>query len=149
MAGKQTNTDTHGAVVDRLREIAGQAVAGEAIEDAASHPDAELLELCATVLDLTAEANSIDREARRSKDPNITNPKFKEEMNKRDVKRDEARSPMARLSKHPARTAAGIYAKAFVLRTRHGTAPRLAMTLAEDLVMCPGLRALLWPAEGV
>jgi hypothetical protein len=42
---------------------------------------------------------------------------------------------------------AGIYAKAAVVRASKTGAADLAMSLAQDLLGCPGLRASLWPAE--
>jgi hypothetical protein len=134
-------------LVSRLRDAACQAAKGGAIAESAPHPDAELLELCAKVLDLRAEYSAIDREARKMSDPPFMgNPAFAAEMQKRDEVKDSCRAPMARLCKFQAKTAAGIYAKAHVLRVSHGGAPRLALSVAEDLINCPGLRASLWPA---
>jgi hypothetical protein len=53
---------------------------------------------------------------------------------------------MARVGKIAANTAAGVYVKAMVLRASYGTAPQLALSIARDLVNCPGLRSALWPA---
>jgi hypothetical protein len=53
---------------------------------------------------------------------------------------------MVRIRKMKATTAAGIYAKAAVVRASKTGAADLAMSLAEDLLACPGLRAALWPA---
>ena len=47
-----------------------------------------------------------------------------------------------------ATTAAGIYAKALIVRSSRSGAMLLAMSLAEDLIACPGLRESLWPAAG-
>jgi hypothetical protein len=58
-----------------------------------------------------------------------------------------AKPKMARIRKIKATTAAGIYAKAAVVRTSKTGAADLAMSLAEDLLDCPGLRASLWPAQ--
>jgi hypothetical protein len=46
-----------------------------------------------------------------------------------------------------ATTAAGIYAKAPVVRASRTGANVLAMSLAEDLVDCAELRQSLWPAD--
>ena len=43
--------------------------------------------------------------------------------------------------------AAGIYAKAMVVRASKTGAAGLAMSLAEDLISCEELRKSLWPAE--
>ena len=50
-------------------------------------------------------------------------------------------------AKIEARTAAGIFAKAMVVRASRSGAAGLGVSLAEDLINCPGLRASLWPAE--
>jgi len=141
------STHEFSPLVARLRDAACQAVKVGAIAEGAPHPDAELLELCAKVLDLRAEHDAIDREARKMPDAFVDNPAFKAEMDKRDNVTNSWRTPLARISKFPAKTAVGIYAKAHVLRIGRGDAPRLALSLAEDLVRCPGLRASLWPAE--
>ena len=46
-----------------------------------------------------------------------------------------------------AQTAAGIYAKAAVVKASKTGAACLARSLAEDLLACPGLREALWPAQ--
>ncbi len=43
-------------------------------------------------------------------------------------------------------TPAGIYAKALLVRSSTTGATELAMSLAIDLLDCPGLRESLWPA---
>jgi hypothetical protein len=55
-----------------------------------------------------------------------------------------AKPMMHRIRKLKATTAAGIYAKAAVVRASKTGAQDLAMSL--DLLDCPGLRASLWPA---
>lgn len=134
------------SVVFQLRAIATQAAMTGQVAEAAPHPDAELLTLCATVLDLSAKADAIDREARRLYYP-ADYPKFKAEIAKREGAKGERRSPMMRICKFSAKTAAGVYAKALVLRDCGGTAPALALSIADDLANCPGLRSSLWPAE--
>jgi hypothetical protein len=61
---------------------------------------------------------------------------------------ESAKPAMGRIRKMKATTAAGIYAKAAVVRASKTGAADLAMSLAEDLLACPGLRATLWPAGG-
>ena len=58
-----------------------------------------------------------------------------------------AKPAMGRIRKLKATTAAGIYAKAAAVRASKTGAADLAMSLAQDLLDCPGLRAALWPAE--
>jgi hypothetical protein len=57
--------------------------------------------------------------------------------------------PLIRIRKMKATAAAGIFAKAAVVRASKTGAADLAMSLAEDLLAAPGLRAALWPAEEV
>jgi hypothetical protein len=135
-----------GPLVARLREVAREAARGGPMAQPAPHPDAELVELCARVLDLRAEADAFSREARKMHNPIMGNPAFEAELKKRNACDNACRSPMARISKFEAKTPVGIYAKAHVLRTSHGHAPSLALSLAYDLTTCPGLRAILWPA---
>jgi hypothetical protein len=46
-----------------------------------------------------------------------------------------------------AMTPAGIFAKALAVRSSHTGAAVLAMSLADELIACPGLRQSLWPVE--
>ena len=50
------------------------------------------------------------------------------------------RTPMTRIGKLPAITAAGVHAKALVLRRSKGNAPKLAASLAGDVLALRGLR---------
>ena len=45
-----------------------------------------------------------------------------------------------------ATTPAGIFAKAIAVRSSRSGAAKLGLSLAQDLLDCPGLRAALWPA---
>jgi len=58
-----------------------------------------------------------------------------------------ASSFMTRAKKMRAITAGGVYAKALCVRASATGAAEFAMSLAEDLVSNPALRASLWPAE--
>jgi hypothetical protein len=136
-------------IVARLRDLARTAADSGKHQKAPANPDAELLELCSLVMDLRAEHDSIDREARKMPRAFMTNPAFAAEMKKKDALVAKWRSPLARVSKFEAKTAAGVYAKAHILRMSLGCAPRLAQSLADDLVNCEGLRAQLWPTEDV
>jgi hypothetical protein len=73
---------------------------------------------------------------------------------KADIHWEESRALMQRaktlmraLAKHQAQTAAGIYAKALVVRGSRTGAEALAHFLARDLAALPALRASLWPTE--
>lgn len=54
---------------------------------------------------------------------------------------------MLRISRTPAETSAGIYAKALIVRGSVTGAAGLARTLAADLIACSELRQSLWPHE--
>jgi hypothetical protein len=60
-----------------------------------------------------------------------------------------ARTLMRALAKQQAQTAAGIYAKALVVRGSRTGAEVLARSLARDLAALPALRASLWQAEAI
>ncbi len=141
-------TETVPAMV-RFRQIAAEARDHLLLADGPPHPDAALLDLCASYLDLSAEAEAISREARKQPSPYMDNPQFAAAMAQRDAKRAAAKLVLGRLGKTAASTAAGVYAKATIIVTQNGymTAPRFMLSLAADLVNAPGLRAVLWPAE--
>jgi hypothetical protein len=66
----------------------------------------------------------------------------------------EAEEAAKQLLRHVGRlratTPAGIYAKALLVRMAPSGAPKLAASLAEELVECKALRAVLWPSgDGV
>ena len=55
-----------------------------------------------------------------------------------------AKPIMRAMGKTPAKTAAGIYAKALLVRGSRTGAEVLARSLASDLAALPALRAMLW-----
>lgn len=135
------------STIAALRKLASRA-GTTSLPEAPTSADAKLLELCTTILEGHAEIDAIWREAQKIKPCNMfTNPVYAAEMEKRRNVRNRLLSPMIRLSKLSAKTGAGVYAKAAVLRCSRGSAERLALSLANDLTACPGLRASLWPAE--
>jgi hypothetical protein len=60
---------------------------------------------------------------------------------------ERAKQLTRQAAKLRATTPAGIFAKALVVRSSHTGAAVLAMSLADELIACPGLRQSLWPAE--
>ena len=130
-----------------LRLLATAAVLGgkETEIPAQPHPDAELLELCAQVLDLHAQHDAIWREARELPRPWMDDQTYRQEMAKRKDCAKIWKPALGRIGRIPSKTGAGIYAKAMVIRDGSGTAPALVLSLVEDLVACPGLRAAIWP----
>jgi hypothetical protein len=131
-----------------LRQLASTAARTGTTSSAPDHPDAELLKLCADVLDLHAEEERFSREASGIAHGTIANPAYRAVLDNRDACAAAWKPLLARIGKIPSKTPAGVYAKAMVLRRGYGTAPKLSLSLAEDLVACPGLRSSIWPAGG-
>jgi hypothetical protein len=61
--------------------------------------------------------------------------------------RKKAAQKMYWITKKPAQTPAGIYAKALVVKSSMTGAAKLARSLAADLIACRELRESLWPAQ--
>jgi hypothetical protein len=137
--------------VARLKQIATQSQDAILMEGAVN-PDHRLLDLCADALHYLSHAEKALGARRRLEWLNL-----KGEERDAAVARDRqlfaewqefegrGKPPLMAISKLKATTAAGIYAKAMVVRASKTGASGLAMTLAADLLDCPGLRASLWP----
>ena len=137
----------------RFRQLAAEARDHLLLADGPPHPDADLLDLCAEALHHLSHAEKARAARRLNNWPSL-------EGEARKVAQAEwerlygvyregesaGKAPLFRITKMKATTAAGIYAKAMVVRCSQTGAAGLAMTLAEDLIACPGLRAALWPA---
>jgi hypothetical protein len=146
----RTKPDFQSAIT-LFRQIAAQT--GDALlTEGPVNPDHQLLDLCASALHhLVAAQRAYD--ARRvgewsqlEGDAQEARRKLDAELLKEWYDRNAGAKPaMARITKMKASTAAGIYAKAAVVRASKTGAAGLAMTLAQDLLDCPGLRAVLWP----
>ncbi len=145
-------TETVPAMI-RFRQLAAESRDHLLLADGPPHPDADLLDLCAEALHHLGHAqkaydardvhgwgtgDKAEQAARRAKDARLLEEHYAGERAGKPV--------MARIAKMKATTAAGIFAKAMVVRCSKTGAAGLAMTLAEDLIACPGLRAALWPA---
>jgi hypothetical protein len=145
-----------GPAIARLRLIAITST-DNALTEGPVNADRTLLDLCADALHslvhaerayhsrdwacLTAETKA-EADAARARDA--------ERMGEYETGTKSAKPLLGRIRKLKATTAAGIYAKAAVVRASRTGAQDLAMSLAQDLLDCPGLRASLWPAqEGV
>lgn len=118
--------------------------------------DYKLLDLCATALHHLSYA----QKAYDARDINAGYFGESSEAQKSAVRAENARPyseycageqrgkpNLTAIRKIKATTAAGIYAKAMVVRASKTGAKLLAMSLAEDLIACPGLRESLWPAQ--
>jgi hypothetical protein len=146
-----TKPDFTGAIA-QLRLIAITS-ADNALTEGPVNADRQLLDLCADALHALVHAER----AYHSRDWACLTAKTKAEADAsraRDVERmvdyetgtKSAKPLLHRIRKLKATTAAGIYAKAAVVRASRTGAADLAMSLAADLLDCPGLRASLWPA---
>lgn len=138
--------------IARLRAIAAEA-ADALLTEGRPNPDYRLLDLCADVLHIQVHAEralAARPEWCNEKDPAkkealraISSKLFKEWQNGITA----AKPGLVAIGKIKATTPAGIYAKALCVRASKTGAPVLAMSLAEDLLTCEGLRSSLWPAE--
>jgi|GEM_PF-4123968 len=140
--------------IRRLREIAAEAADHVLLADGPVTPDAELLDLCAETLHLFSKARTLKAERDLVPAPWLTgrlNRKAKAEHERLFAGEEnlvgQATALMRRIAKMPAKTPAGIYAKALIVKGSKGGAAGLAKTLAEDLIACRELRESLWPAE--
>jgi hypothetical protein len=141
-----------GTAVDRLKAMAAEA--GDALlTEGPVNPDYKLLDLCAEIGYRRKLADAASK--RRSAAPwahwMCKTPEQKLEYAEANAENESASKGYSHLlrqaSKLQATTAAGIYAKAIAVRASKTGSQLLAMSLAEDLLACPGLRASLWPAQ--
>jgi hypothetical protein len=150
----QTPKPNFSDAIAALRHIADTS-ADNALTEGPVNADRQLLDLCAEALHRVVHAERAY--ARRDWDWLSSNMTAAEEAAGR-IKNAElmdeyqggiksAKPMLGRIRKIKATTAAGIYAKAAVVRASKTGAADLAMSLAQDLLDCPGLRAALWPAE--
>lgn len=144
--------DAFGQTIDRLRSIAAEA--GDAIvTEGPVHPDRVLLELCGEALFRLKAAEFVyERRIIGTKRPDHPYTDEDRQSDTEDMVRyqtlnAQASAMLRAARKHAAATPAGIYAKALCVRASATGAKDLAMSLAEDLIACEGLRATLWPAR--
>lgn len=137
----------------RLRAIA-EASTDSLLTEGPVHPDHRLLDLCATALHHLGHAQKAfsARNSRMLADhPRDQQAAVVEEADRLFQEyQDQERlgtAPLGQIRKIKATTAAGIYAKAAVVRASKTGATHLAKSLADDLLDCPGLRESLWPVE--
>jgi hypothetical protein len=141
-----------GQAIAQLRLLAITST-DNALTEGPVNADRQLLDLCADALHSLVHAER----AYHSRDWSGLTAKTKAEADAARAKdaelraeygtgRKSAKPLLGRIRKMKATTAAGIYAKAAVVRESKTGAADLAMSLAQDLLDCPGLRASLWPA---
>lgn len=133
----------------RLKEIATQA-ADAFLTEGSVHPDRALLDLCGDALYLIRAAAALDGLRLTMPFPHPGHPvremwdRLRDES---EAKIQQATQLLGQAKKLRATTAAGIYTKALIVRAGAPGAHELAISLAEDLIASPGLRASLWPAD--
>jgi hypothetical protein len=139
--------------VARLKEIATQSL-DALLTEGTVNPDHELLDLCADALHYLGHAEKTRGTRRQLEWINLegeerkaTHARDKQLYAEWQEFEGRGKLPLLAISKLKATTAAGIYAKAMVVRASKTGAASLAMTLAADLLDCSGLRASLWPAD--
>jgi hypothetical protein len=140
------------AAIAQLKQIALTS-ADNALTEGPVNADRQLLDLCAETLHALVHAERARRAYhevfhRDCHDKTAENlrPVWEALWEDASSGTKSAKPLLGRIRKMKATTAAGIYAKAAVVRASKTGAADLAMSLAEDLLDCPGLRASLWPA---
>jgi hypothetical protein len=139
------------AAIAQLRQIATTS-ADNALTEGPVNADRNLLDLCAEALHALVHAERSYRSrdwdyGKTEAENNAWRARDRELMDEYNNGTKSAKPAMGRIRKMKATTAAGIYAKAAVVRASKTGAADLAMSLAQDLLDCPGLRASLWPAD--
>lgn len=143
-----------GPTIERLKQIAADS--GHALlTEGPVHPDHVLLDMCATALHHLGHAQKAHDARGLLTWFNESDPKRRDEMLAtydrlfEEYKEGERRGKpyLLNIAKLKAQTPAGIYAKAAVVRASKTGAAGLAMSLARDLLDCPEMRAVLWPAQ--
>ena len=147
------------ATIDRLKQIAGEAMDHLILSDAPPQPDYELLDVCGDLLHmmkrrkgLYAQHHALFREDNFDRQPEEEQDRRRAQSKRLTAEADSLDGPisslLSRARRLPATTAAGVYAKVLVIRASQTGAGRLAQTLADDLINVPSLRASIWPNEG-
>jgi len=138
--------------MERLKEIAATSGDSLFLADGPPQPDWRLLDLCADALHAVKQGKKL-MERRLAEAPPLGRNWTPAEYARADGLFREAQAWDAKAvqilrgaQKIKATTAAGIYAKALLVRHSKTGASGLAASLAADLIDCPGLRESLWPA---
>ncbi len=137
-------------VIARLRQIAAEAGDHLLLGDGPPCPDAKLLDLCSEIVHQARVAEAAEQRSRVSPYPWPGDPRRPEYDALCEVHRKENHRLgclLRQAGKLHATTGVGIYAKALAVRHSSSGAHKLSLTLAEDLIANPGLRALLWGTE--
>lgn len=149
--------------IARLFEIANKATEHAVLANGPVTPDADLLDRAALAMHLMSQAAQLEEKRQELLNRprpersgwailiGIVDPKEARLLARADLLCEEraalikrAKSIMRTVAKQPAKTAAGIYAKALLVRGSRTGAAALAQSLAHDLAALPALRASLW-----
>ena len=145
---------THAHIIERMRQIAARSGDNLLLADGPPHPDAALLDLCSEALHWhrqAADAKSAHhayKEAVAGQAWTDADRASSHELYLAwDALEHKVTLLLSRARKLRATTPAGIYAKALIVSVSRSGAPLLSMSLAQDLIASPAIRASLWPAE--
>jgi hypothetical protein len=128
--------------IDQLKALAAHSGDRLLLADGPPNPDAALLDLCADIARQRKVADAALEKWRANTRHDPRDPLYEEAR----VQEHHLTVLLKRASKIQATTASGIYAKAIAVASSKGGAAGLGMTLAQDLIDNPTLRACLWPA---
>jgi hypothetical protein len=152
MSATQQAKPDFGPAIDRLRAIA-IASSDALLTEGPVQPDHKLIDLCVEIAHgrkMVEAAAQRERElpaaAFMCKTPAETVALEKAREGRRSAEKNYS-AMLRAAAKIKATTAAGIFAKALAVRSSKSGAADLGVSLAQDLLDCPGLRASLWPAS--
>lgn len=148
--GKPMDDGAFQPVIDQLKAIVAQS--GDAlISEGPVHPDHKLLDIAAEALALVLASNA-RYATHQEMFTSEGGPWPQEKRDRANLICAEAHrlrrastTLLRRASKIKAATAAGIYAKATLVRAARTEAAGLGASLADDLLALPALRRSLWP----
>lgn len=126
------------STVARMKEIAAQSGDSLLLANGPPHPDHELLDTCAEAMQQVKRA----KELWAQWEPPDSRNNHLLECQAADARTTQL---LRRAGRIRATTAAGIFAKALLVRCSRTIPVGLAITLAEDLIDNPVLRRSLWP----
>lgn len=139
------------STIARLKAIADKSTDAALTEGEVS-PDHILLDYCADALHLLKRGEDVRNQRHALDRQNWTDELRAADRALFDEWQDferQAKRLMFKAKKLPAQTPAGIYAKAMLVRLSVTGAAQMAMSLAEDMVNCKALRAVLWAPEAM
>jgi hypothetical protein len=136
--------------IEQLRTLADQSGAA-LLTEGPVHPDHELLRVCSEALHALRQAAAIHAANRDGAIGDWTREGFVHSAwyVEWDAHLNRSKQALRAAGKISATTPAGIYAKAMLVRMSPSGSPKLAASLADELIQCAELRRTLWPAGRV